>query len=103
MHRGQRAIVACIHGLQHVERFLTAHLADDDVVGAHAERIDDEMALADGALAFDVRRTRLQPRYVLLVQLQLGRVLDCDDALALGDEAESTLSSVVFPAPASPC
>ena len=39
-----------------------------------------------GALAFDVGRPRLEPRDVLLVQLELGRVLDRDDALALGDE-----------------
>ena len=38
-------------------------------------------------LPFDVGRPRLEPRHVLLVQLQLGGVLDGDDALVLGDEA----------------
>ena len=46
----------------------------------------EQLALTDGALAFDVRRPRLEPRDVLLVQLKLGGVLDGDDALALGDE-----------------
>ena len=35
---------------------------------------------------FDVGRARLQPHHVPLLQLQLGRVLDGDDALAVGDE-----------------
>ena len=46
-----------------------------------------QLPLPDGALAFDVRRPRLEPRHVLLVQLQFGRVLDRDDTLALADEA----------------
>ena len=49
----------------------------------------DELALADGALAFDVRRPRLEPRHVLLAKLQFGGVLDRDDALAIGDEART--------------
>ena len=35
----------------------------------------------DLALAFDVRRPRLEPHDVRLLQLQFGRVLDGDDAL----------------------
>ena len=42
---------------------------------------------ADRALAFDVRRPRLQPDDVALPQHQFGRVLDRDDALVVGDEA----------------
>ena len=42
-----------------------------------------QLALLDGALAFDVGRPRLEARHVLLVQLQFGRVLDRDDALVL--------------------
>ena len=80
---GQRAVVAGVHRLQHVERFLAADLADDDAVGTHTQGVDHQLALADGALAFDVGRPRLEPRDVLLVQLQLGGVLDRDDALAL--------------------
>ena len=37
----------------------------------------------DRARAFDVRRARFQPHHVGLLQLQLGGVLDGDDALAL--------------------
>ena len=79
--------MAGVHRLQHVERFLAADLADDDAVGAHTQGVDQQLALPDGALAFDVRRPRLEAHHVLLVQLQFGRVLDRDDALALRDEA----------------
>ncbi len=79
----QRSVVAGVHRLQHVERFFAAHLADDDAIGAHTQGVDHELPLPDRALAFDVRRPRFEPRDVLLVQLQLGRVLDRDDALAL--------------------
>ena len=34
---GERAVVAGVHGLQHVQRFFAADLADDDAVGAHAQ------------------------------------------------------------------
>ena len=84
--RRQRAVVAGVHRLQHVERFLASNLADDDAVGAHTQGVDDELPLPDRALAFDVRRPRLEPRHMLLVELQLGGVLDRHDALALGDE-----------------
>ena len=87
MHRRQRTVVAGIHGLQHVERLFAAHLADDDAVGAHTQCVYDELPLSDGAFAFDVRRARLEPRDVLLVQLQFGRVFDRDDALAVADES----------------
>ncbi len=83
----QRPVVTGVHRLQHVERFFASDLADHDAVGAHTQGVDEQLPLPDRALAFDVRRTRLEPRDVLLVQLELGRVFDRDDALALGDEA----------------
>ena len=83
----QRPVVAGVHRLQHVERLFAADLADDDAIGAHAQGVDDQLPLPDRALAFDVGRTRLEPRHVFLPQLQLGGVLDRDDALVLGDEA----------------
>ena len=79
--------MAGVHRLQHVERFFAADLADDDAIGAHTQGVDHQLPLADRALAFDVRRARLEPRHVLLVELQLGRVLDRDDALLVADEA----------------
>ena len=54
--RRQRAFVARVHRLEHVERLGAANLADDDPVGAHAQGVPDELADLDLAAAFDVRR-----------------------------------------------
>ena len=87
MDRGQRSVVTGVHRLKHVERFLAANLTHDDAVGAHTQRIDHELPLTNGALAFDVGRARFEPGDVLLMELQLGGVLDRHDALARRDEA----------------
>ena len=84
--RRHRAFVAGVHGLQHVEGFLAAALAEDDAVGPHAQRVLDQIALADFALALDVRRPRLHAADMGLLQLQFGGVLDGEQALLLGDE-----------------
>ena len=86
VQRGERAVVAGVHRLQHVERRAVADLADDDAVGPHAQRVAHEVAGGDLAPSLDVRRTRLQPDDVLLAQLQFGGVLDRDDALVARDE-----------------
>jgi len=41
---GERAVVAGVHRLEHVERFAAAALADDDTVGAHTQGVADEVA-----------------------------------------------------------
>src|ERR1035437_4141426 len=84
---GDGSVVACIHGLQHVERLFPSNLAEDDSIGAHAKRIDDEFALADGAFAFEVGRPALEARDVFLFDLEFGGVFDGDDALRGGDES----------------
>ena len=81
---GHRAFVAGVHGLQHVEGLLAADLAQDHPVGTHAQGVLDQLALADLALALDVRRPGLHAHHVRLLQLQLGGVLDGDQALARG-------------------
>ena len=83
MDSSQRAIVTCIHCLQHVERFFSTHFTDDDPVGTHTERIDHELSLTDGTLSFDVGRSRFQANDMVLVKLELGRVLDGKDPLAI--------------------
>ena len=81
-----RAVVAGVHRLQHVERGGVADLADDDPVRAHAQAVAHQVADRDLAPALDVGRARLEADDVLLVQLQLGGVLDGDDPLVVGDE-----------------
>ena len=83
VERGQRAFVARVHGLEHVERFAAAALADDDPFGPHTQGVAHQVGGGDGALAFDVRRPRLQPHHVVLLQLQFGRVFDRHDAVGV--------------------
>ena len=64
---------------------LAANFAEDDAVGAHTQRVDDEVADGDRALAFEVRRTGFERQPVRLLQPKLGRVLDGDHALARVD------------------
>ena len=40
------AVVARVHGLQHVERLGAADLADDDAVGTHTQGVDHQVARA---------------------------------------------------------
>ena len=54
--------------------------------GRMRRAVAHQVADGDRALALDVGRARLQGDDVLLVQLQLGGVLDGDDALVVGDE-----------------
>ena len=79
MHGGERTVVSGIHRLQHVQRFLAAHLPHDNPVGTHAQAVDKQLALTHRAGAFEVRRARFQARQVRLLQLQFGRVLDGDN------------------------
>src|SRR6476659_4859207 len=65
---GHRAVMARVHGLQHVERFARTALPDDDPVRPHAQGVADELADRDGALAFDVRRARLEGDDVFLAE-----------------------------------
>ena len=77
--------MAGVHRLEHVERLGAADLADDDPVGPHAQRVPDELADRDLAFALDVLRPGLEPEHVLLVELELGRVLDRDDPVGVRD------------------
>ena len=86
VHGRDRPVVAGVHGLEHVERGTVADLTDDDPVGPHTQRVLDQVADVDLAATLDVRRAGLQAQHVLLVQLELGGVLDGDDALVGGDE-----------------
>ena len=84
---GERALVARVHRLEHVDRLGAADLTDDDAVGPHAQSVPHEVADAHLALPLDVGRPCLERDDVLLVELQLGCVLDRQDPLAVGDEA----------------
>src|SRR5262249_16340394 len=86
-----RAIVTSVHGLQQVERFGSAHLADDDPLRPHTQTIPDQVAHRDLAFALEVRRPGFQPHRVWLLQLQLSRALAGDDAFVVGEGAGETV------------
>lgn len=74
------------HGLDHVESLAAAALADDDAVGALAQRMDDELSDGDLALALDIGAACGLAHDMGLLETQLRRVLDRDDALVVRDE-----------------
>ena len=84
--RRQRALVAGVHGLEHVEGLAPPDLADDDAVGPHAQRVAHEVADRGGADAVGVGGPGLEPHDVRRGQAQLGGVLDGDHPLAVGDQ-----------------
>src|SRR5919106_6182934 len=82
---GHRAVVARVHGLEHVQRLAGTTLPDDDAIGAHAQGVAHELADRDRTLALDIGRPRLERHDVLLAELELGGVLDRDDPLVVRD------------------
>ena len=80
-----RAGVAGVHRLEHLVRLGAPHLADDDAVGAHAQGIDEEVAHRHLPGSFRADRPGLEADDVGLLELELRRVLDGDEALAVRD------------------
>src|SRR4030088_3082485 len=86
VERGHRPFVAGVHRLEHVQGFAATALTHDDAVGAHTQTAFDELSNRDSALAFDVRRARLELDPVRLLKLKLRRVLAGDQPLCLRNE-----------------
>ena len=61
MQRAHRSVVAGVHRLQQVERLGTAHLADDDPLGTHAQAVPHEIAHRDLAGALEIGRPGFEP------------------------------------------
>ena len=91
VQRAHRAVVAGVHGLQQIECFGPADLADDDSFRPHAQTVAHQVAHGDLAFAFEIGRTRLQAHRVRLLKLQLGGILAGDDALAIIDVAREAV------------
>ena len=73
--------MARVHRLQHIQRLASTHLAHDNAVRTHTQSVAHEVAHTDFALALDIRRTCFQRYQVILMQLQLGGVLQRHDTL----------------------
>ena len=79
MDRGQRALVAGVHRLEHVQGLGAADLADDDAVGTHAQGVPDELADADPR--WPSMFAGRDSSGITWSRSWLGRVLDRDDPL----------------------
>ena len=86
MRRRQGSLVSGIHRLKHVEGLAAAHLPNDDPIWTHAKRVPDELANGDLAPTLHVRRPRLERDHMRFRKPKLGRVLDRDEPLAVGNE-----------------
>ncbi len=75
-----------VHRRQHVQRLGTTHLTDHDTVWAHPQAVAHQLTLANLPPPLDVRRPCFQSHHMRLLQLQLGRVFDGDDALVMRNE-----------------
>jgi len=62
-----RTVVSRVHRLQHIERLGATHLADDNPVGTHTQRVYDQLALVDRPFALEVWRPALESDDMLLL------------------------------------
>ena len=96
MNRRQAAIVAGVHGLQHVDGFAAANFADHDAIGTHAQSVANQIALRHFASTFDIGRPSFQADHVRLLQLQFSRVFDRDDAFVFGNVGRKRVQQESF-------
>ena len=85
VQRRHRAVMAGVHRGEQIEALRSTNFAQDDAVRTHTQRVDDEVANGDRALALEVRRTGFERQPVRLLQAKFGRVLDRQHALARVD------------------
>ena len=69
---GASALVAGVEGGQHVDNLGAAHLADDEAIGTHPQRLPNKIAHGDLAGQFDVRGTGLEGHHVRMRRTKLG-------------------------------
>ena len=57
-------------------------------IRSHAQRIGDKLSNGDRPAALGIGKTRFESDDVrMLIESEFGAVLDCDDALFVGDKA----------------
>ena len=83
MNGGKTAVVTGVHRLKHIQCFAAAALTDHDPVGAHTQRVADEVTDGDCAAAFDVGRAGFQTDEMFLMKLEFGGIFDGDDTFAV--------------------
>ncbi len=85
--RGEAAVVAGVHRLEHVEGFAATALADNNPVGPHPQGVANQVANRVLARALHVGQFRFQADHVLLMQPQFLGILDRNNPLLVGNEA----------------
>jgi hypothetical protein len=85
MYGRASATMPGVQGVEEFAHFSTPTLADNYAVGAHAQRLAQQLAEADRTSTFYIRLPRDQPDEVLGRELQFRSVLQDKDALVPGD------------------
>ncbi len=90
MDRGQRAVVALRHRVEHRDDLVAEDLTDDDPGGVHTQGASHQLRHGDGALALGVGQAFLECDDVGVqvgegVEAELQGPLDGDEALVRGD------------------
>src|SRR5207244_4592365 len=70
---------------------------DDDPVGTHPQRIDDQLPDADPPGPVDPRRPRLETDLVRLAELELRGILDRDHTLGVRNERREDVQGGCLP------
>src|SRR4029453_9883726 len=99
---GQRAVVAGVHGLEHVEGLAAPDLADHDPVGAHPQGVADQVADGDLAPALDVGRAVLEAQAGWLAPRGRGRGVEPRPGPGCWAGGSRGAASVAGPAGARP-
>lgn len=100
--RREGTLVAGVHRLEQVERLGAPGLAEQDAVGSHAEAVSHKLARRDLALAVGAGLAGFQPHHMRVFKPEFRRVLDGDDAFAMGNRRRKRVQQGCFPAPVPP-
>ena len=80
--------MAGVEGGEQVGDLRATHLADDQPVGPHPERLPYEIPQGHPAGALLIRRTGLQPHHMRVIGAEFRGVLRQDDPLSRAHQAE---------------
>src|SRR5207245_5430050 len=82
--------------LEHVKRFFAADLPNHNAVRAHTQAVDNELPLAHGTFALNIRRAGFEAYNVLLFHQKFSRVFDGNDSLRIWDVAREHIEQRGF-------
>jgi hypothetical protein len=98
MDSGQRAVMAGVHGLEHVQGLAAAALTDDNSVRSHPQAVANQIAYRHLPCSLHIRRTTFETYHVRLAEPQLGGILDGDYPFVVRDEVRQHVEEGGFAA-----